>query len=189
MRAAWSFDEVLDERIGAIEPMPAYPRPPVALGTAASYGFFFDLHTTHSDASRSALATAGFAAAASSLRAPSVPGRPAPIPDRTHARQRDAGDARLAHFCTSPLSGESAAGSAPRPSRRLSLRQREALETLRTLGATLPADFTDDELRRAFRTLARRYHPDRHPGCSDEQRSTLCSLFGHAYEAYEVLSH
>ena len=73
--------------------------------------------------------------------------------------------------------------------RRLTLREREALEVLVTLGAGLADDFTNEELRTAFRALARRYHPDRHPNASEPQRMQLGLLFGHAYAAYKLLSH
>jgi DnaJ-class molecular chaperone len=62
------------------------------------------------------------------------------------------------------------------------------LAILEALGAVLPADFTSDELRAAFRSLARRYHPDRHPRCSEDERIRLGVLFGHAHDAYRTLS-
>ncbi|HET9267530.1 MAG TPA: DnaJ domain-containing protein [Vicinamibacterales bacterium] len=46
---------------------------------------------------------------------------------------------------------------------------------------------TPDALRRAYRTLARRYHPDRHQGCSAAERERLARLFAEATELYSSL--
>jgi hypothetical protein len=72
-------------------------------------------------------------------------------------------------------------GARDRPSRRLSAREREALDVLNVLGADLSAGFTRDELRSAFRSLARRLHPDANPGASGRE-------FAAAREAYEILN-
>jgi DnaJ-class molecular chaperone len=45
------------------------------------------------------------------------------------------------------------------------------------LGATLGSDFTAHELRSAYRTLARRYHPDRHPASSEIEKARLARAF------------
>jgi hypothetical protein len=47
---------------------------------------------------------------------------------------------------------------------------------------------TPDALRRAYRTLARRYHPDRHQGCSPAEREQLARLFAEATEHYRLLT-
>ena len=52
---------------------------------------------------------------------------------------------------------------------------------------TLDDAQTPDALRRAYRTLARRYHPDRHVGCSAAERERLARLFAEATEHYRVL--
>jgi DnaJ-class molecular chaperone len=72
--------------------------------------------------------------------------------------------------------------------RVLSSREQRALDDLIALGAELPADFTFDELRSAFRTLARRYHPDRHAGCRAEDKARLAHLFARTRDAYRTLA-
>jgi hypothetical protein len=75
----------------------------------------------------------------------------------------------------------------PRPRRTLSPRQQQALDVLVGLGGRLESDFTPDDLRRVYRTLARRYHPDGNPGCSDVEKAQLASQFARAHDAYEHL--
>ena len=75
-----------------------------------------------------------------------------------------------------------------RPAHRLSGAQRTALETLRSMGAdTLDESFTAVELKRAFRALALRYHPDRHAGCPEEEHRELARAFARVNAAYRVL--
>jgi hypothetical protein len=47
---------------------------------------------------------------------------------------------------------------------------------------------TPDALRRAYRTLAHRYHPDRHPASSLAERERLARLFAEATEYYRLLT-
>lgn len=75
----------------------------------------------------------------------------------------------------------------PRPPRKLSMKQQEALDALIGLGARLDTEFTQDELRAAFRMLALRYHPDRHVSSSDAEKAHLALLFARAHNAYERL--
>lgn len=75
----------------------------------------------------------------------------------------------------------------PRPRRALSPRHREALEAFVDLGARIDDDFTAAELRSVFRSLALRYHPDRHPGSSDGERTHLSACFAQLHDAYEAL--
>jgi hypothetical protein len=56
---------------------------------------------------------------------------------------------------------------------------------LRTLG--LRGEPGVDTVRAAFRQLARRWHPDRHPGASEQARAVLCRRFAQISGAYEQL--
>jgi DnaJ-class molecular chaperone len=58
---------------------------------------------------------------------------------------------------------------------------------MRALGACLDPDFSDDDLRGAYRQLARRYHPDRHPGSSEREKATFGALFARAHASYQLL--
>ena len=71
--------------------------------------------------------------------------------------------------------------------RRLSPRQRRALDRLVELGAEISADFTPEQLRSAYRRLARRYHPDHHPETTEAQRQQLARLFTQARDSYSEL--
>jgi hypothetical protein len=53
---------------------------------------------------------------------------------------------------------------------------------------TLDEAATEDALRRAYRILARRYHPDRHPGRSLAERQQLARLFAEATTHYRQLT-
>ncbi len=76
-----------------------------------------------------------------------------------------------------------------RPARVLSLAQRRALDCLRSFGAvSLDETFTDDEVKSAFRALALRFHPDRHPGVRDEDRRYLADAFDRMTQAYRQLT-
>lgn len=66
--------------------------------------------------------------------------------------------------------------------------QRAALERLNQLGAGgLDAFSSDPEIRSAYRTLVRRYHPDRHPGAGPSERIDLARQFAEVTEAYHLL--
>jgi hypothetical protein len=75
----------------------------------------------------------------------------------------------------------------PRVSQPLAVGQVHAFGELVGLGADLPVDFTAAELRSAFRALARRYHPDSHPGSSDIAKVRLTRLFADLVENYRRL--
>ena len=60
---------------------------------------------------------------------------------------------------------------------RLSALERQSLDEART----------PDARRRAYRTLARRYHPDRHHECSADERERLARLFAEATDLYSSL--
>ena len=59
----------------------------------------------------------------------------------------------------------------PAAKRTLTPEERFALDALNRRGAALSADFTAAELRSAYRTLARSYHPDRHHSSGTEQNA------------------
>jgi DnaJ-class molecular chaperone len=71
--------------------------------------------------------------------------------------------------------------------RRLTPSQQKAVDEMVSLGASLGADFTIDELRGAYRQLARRYHPDVHPSCSEREKARLSALFTRAHDSYQIL--
>lgn len=76
----------------------------------------------------------------------------------------------------------------PRPPRVLSAGARTALNRLRCLGASnLDDGFTHIELKRAFRRLAMRLHPDRHPHASHSERARLAREFSAMTDAVSLL--
>ena len=84
-----------------------------------------------------------------------------------------------------------AASPAPRPpraARSLTPPQHAALDRLRALGATdLGSEFSPDELRHAYRVLARTYHPDRFQDLTPEAQARLAASFAEVTEAYRLL--
>jgi hypothetical protein len=79
-----------------------------------------------------------------------------------------------------------AAARSPRP---LTSAQRTALQVLQDAGAALlDAAFTDADLRTAFRSLARQFHPDCHPGATEAERRSLAQAFARVTDAYRVLA-
>jgi hypothetical protein len=77
--------------------------------------------------------------------------------------------------------------SSSRPPRELTARQQRALDELVALGAELDADFTARELRSAYRTLARQFHPDRHPFSSHIEKARLARVFAALNENHRCL--
>jgi hypothetical protein len=69
----------------------------------------------------------------------------------------------------------------------LNAEARRALAELNDLGAALGENVTAVEARRAFRRLARRYHPDRHPGSDEHARAVLARRFAAVCDHYRVL--
>ena len=51
----------------------------------------------------------------------------------------------------------------------------------------LSTDATPEHVRAAFRQLARRWHPDRHPAAGDRTRAALCRRFAEISAAYQEL--
>ena len=74
-----------------------------------------------------------------------------------------------------------------RPARRLSAVQQRSLDAFVQFGASISRDFSGHELRSAFRTLARRYHPDRHPHASESDKAALSRQFTAIASSYEIL--
>jgi len=80
------------------------------------------------------------------------------------------------------------APSTSRTQRRiLSPRHQRALDALIGFGANLHPDFTEAELRSAFRSLARCYHPDRHPGSDAAESGRLARIFARLADHYREL--
>jgi hypothetical protein len=79
--------------------------------------------------------------------------------------------------------------SAPprRPKRKLSPADARAVEQLVALGAVLPIDFTAQELRSAFRALARKYHQDTRPASDPAESARLARVFAHVNTHYQQL--
>ncbi len=65
----------------------------------------------------------------------------------------------------------------PRPVRALTATQQQSLDSLNALGAQLTPDFMAQELRRAYRWLAHRVHPDRQHDCGEAERARRSRLF------------
>jgi hypothetical protein len=104
------------------------------------------------------------------------------LPGEPGAEQPPSGHAKAA----SPVA-KTAQATASRASRTLTVAQQHAVDTLVDLGATLPPDFTLGELRSQFRRLARRLHPDRHPGGAPALKARLARQFADASASYQRL--
>lgn len=114
--------------------------------------------------------------------APAPTAAPAPFPYVPHpllfARPLAAGTPRWPGLAEPP---------APRPDHRLTDAQRQALHRLVDLGASLAANFTAAELRREYRQLAYRFHPDRHAEADMAERAALARSFAAATADYRLL--
>jgi hypothetical protein len=116
---------------------------------------------------------------------PRPPRAPAPLEPREflhgRRRSRDGG----ASTPIPPVARESAGVSSPRTPAPAPAQESPRARALRTLG--LAGDPGTDAVRAAFRQLAWRWHPDRHPGASDTARAVLCRRFAQITGAYEQL--
>lgn len=74
-----------------------------------------------------------------------------------------------------------------RPAHRLTAEQQHAFERFERLGARVPSGFTADELRREYRQLALRFHPDRHADRSALEREQRARNFAEAADLYRCL--
>jgi len=110
-------------------------------------------------------------------------------PEPSHAANRPA--AHTAPCLKEPEShGATPSVSTVRPARRrrrLTTTQSRALDAFNRLGAGVRVDFSLGELRSAFRMLARRYHPDRHPDASVVDRHRLAWQFTTIRNSYQTL--
>ncbi len=74
------------------------------------------------------------------------------------------------------------------PARRvLTVAEQRALDRLLLLGARLDDQFSADDLRREYRRLALRLHPDRHVTAPAADRATLAEAFARATASYRCL--
>jgi hypothetical protein len=71
---------------------------------------------------------------------------------------------------------------------RLTTLEARALAALNALGAGLDDTVSPETLRRAFRRLAHRYHPDRHPGSGAVEAAHLARQFAEATAHYRLLA-
>lgn len=62
---------------------------------------------------------------------------------------------------------------------------RVAFDPFEALG--LPRDASTDAIKARYHALALRYHPNRHQGSSEQQKSTFSDHFHHVHEAYNLL--
>jgi hypothetical protein len=117
-------------------------------------------------------------------RAYGIPLKPRPEPSPIQAVP----NVRPAQARRSVAQAEPKATPAPAPKPRiLTERQMTALTFLVSLGAHLDANFTGRQLKTAFKILARLYHPDRHPGCSEFEKARFARQFAAVHDAYRQL--
>lgn len=77
----------------------------------------------------------------------------------------------------------------PVRARPLTRAERNALAVLRACGAaSLRDDVSRTEIQRAYRMLAKRFHPDCHPGCSPRESARLAEIFATVTAAYRTLA-
>lgn len=74
-----------------------------------------------------------------------------------------------------------------RARRVLSVKEQRALDRLLLLGARLDDHFSADDLRREYRALALRLHPDRHAHAPAADRAVLAEAFARATASYRCL--
>jgi DnaJ domain len=77
------------------------------------------------------------------------------------------------------------AARGPRWSDESFRREEDRSVAMRVLGVSPAAD--DSEIRRAYRKLARAFHPDAHPSASEDERRSLSQRFQAVTEAYRAL--
>lgn len=122
-----------------------------------------------------------------------VAATPAPAPSASAAPASRAGapDRKSAGAPVAPARPAPAGQSRPTfvPARRvLTVAEQRALDRLLLLGARLDDQFSADDLRREYRKLALRLHPDRHVTAPAADRATLAEAFARATASYRCLS-
>ncbi len=90
--------------------------------------------------------------------------------------------ARTPAFAAAPLPA-----ALRQPARTLTAGQQRALDLLNSFGARLTPDFTLEELRRDYRQLALRVHPDRHHSCTPAEGERLSRQFAELSNSYRTL--
>jgi hypothetical protein len=183
--ATLAFDDVLDATLGTNQPLRRQTaNHGTGAGTASAYGFFFI------DARPQAT---GVTVAPHST--PDTPSR---------SSQQNTLEPLNSQLSSERWARVAQAGLEPRPTgaaaeiknartplvpqRALARRERAALDELVALGAGLGDTFSAEELRSAFRALARRYHPDRQARSSEADKARCATLFQRVYDAYRVLA-
>lgn len=170
MHRGTAFDDVLDAHLSNTEADRRAPAVASHCGTAAAYGFLFVDARPH----------------AAEMTRPR-PETPATSSARTMAD--GAGGTAVPGLSSSRIAATAERQTASAVCRRvLSSRQRQALCDLLALGVSVSEDFSPRELRSAFRTLARRFHPDRHAGSSERERTELARTFARVCDSYQVLA-
>ena len=171
MRRDEAFEDVLDRELGRV-------REPELRPFAAQHSFQAEspnpfLFVSHAATAASEILRGAGSAAPSSFRDSPTRHEPAsrPAPERLRPTWQPVGPV--------PERG--------RLKRVLVARERRALRELIALGADLNADFTATELRRAFRLLALRYHPDCHPNQDEQAKAQLSRTFSEVAEHHRCL--
>lgn len=77
--------------------------------------------------------------------------------------------------------------TAPRPDHVMTSVQRLAFIRFAALGGVLRANFSATDLRREYRLLAQRYHPDRNTSANPLEREACNARFGEATACYRCL--
>ncbi len=102
---------------------------------------------------------------------------------RRRLRDRQAGTSASGRANVTPAPSVTARRHVPRA--EVPAADPRQLAALRVLGVPLGADAT--VIKRAYRQLARNYHPDLHPQASDDERRALAERFVEVTAAYQAL--
>jgi len=185
MRPGVSFAEVLDETLRGYQPETTARQAPLRSGSIPPpvppnpFLFGFDVRA------------AAFATAPIGVSTHARPDMPQARATGTGPNETGPREGHTHRFMDTPvMDGRAAVRPAvvpPAARRRLTLVQQRSLAAFVDAGAAIGPDFSPEELRSAFRRLARRYHPDRHPFASDDDKARLSRQFGGITSDYEVL--